>query len=346
MCSMLDGAERHGQAAALEVLVTLTRDLAARRPLADALCAVTRAALDVLPGNHASIRLLDEDGTALCSGARLGAGAIHEPAAFRRGEGLLGWVAEHGQIARVGDAANDPRFDDRPNRGFEVRSIVSVPIRAARRVEGVLTVSAPDEGAFSDRDETIAELLANCAVPLIEVDRLERLSVTDHHTRAFNHRYFVPRLREELERARRTSAPLSLLLMDLDHFKRVNDEHGHAVGDAVLRIVADRVRAAVRRCDVLVRRGGEEFVLLMPATSAIDALGVADRVRTGVGAQPLDIAVRDGAKLRLRQTISIGIATWNGEEGAEELEHRADCAMYGAKRAGRNRVSVAPPQRA
>ncbi len=90
--------------------------------------------------------------------------------------------------------------------------------------------------------------------------------MTDDLTLAFNGRYLASRLVEELERARRSEAPLSILWMDLDHFKLVNDKHGHPTGDQVLRTFVDRVRAATRRVDVLVRRGGEEFVLLMPPT--------------------------------------------------------------------------------
>ena len=91
----------------------------------------------------------------------------------------------------------------------------------------------------------------------------------DDTTMAFNHRYLLPRIVEEMERASRSSGDLSILYMDLDHFKSVNDRFGHAVGDVVLRMFADRVRRAVRRIDVLIRRGGEEFVLVMPATGAI-----------------------------------------------------------------------------
>jgi diguanylate cyclase (GGDEF)-like protein len=129
---------------------------------------------------------------------------------------------------------------------------------------------------------------------------------------------------------------LSFLLMDLDHFKSVNDAHGHAVGDRVLRLFADRVRALVRRTDVLVRRGGEEFALLMPATSEREARVIAERIRESLGTDPFQA---QGAVLR--QTVSIGVATWDGCESGESLEKRADLAMYDAKARGRNRVTVA-----
>ena len=171
-------------------------------------------------------------------------------------------------------------------------------------------------------------------VPAIEKSRLRRLAITDWLTRAYNHRYLGPRLSEEIERARRHGEPISIALMDLDHFKRVNDAHGHDAGDTVLRAFTDRVRAEVRRHDVLVRRGGEEFVLIMPETGAADAYLVAERVRERVAATP--IVLGNGLSLD-RLTVSIGLATWRGEP-SEALQQRADAALYRAKREGRDRV--------
>jgi two-component system cell cycle response regulator len=125
--------------------------------------------------------------------------------------------------------------------------------------------------------------------------------------------------------------------MDLDHFKSVNDKYGHATGDAVLRMFADRVRKAVRRVDVLVRRGGEEFVLIMPATGATQAHATGNRIQVTLHAEPFDA---EGG-VHIRQTVSIGVATWDKRETPEQLERRADEAMYEAKRLGRNRVVVA-----
>jgi diguanylate cyclase (GGDEF)-like protein len=133
--------------------------------------------------------------------------------------------------------------------------------------------------------------------------------------------------------ARRTSTPLSFLLLDLDHFKRVNDAHGHAIGDAVLRHFADRVRERVRRADVLVRRGGEEFALVMPRTTEGEAQVIAERIQETLALTPFAIG-----DVSVVQTVSIGVATWDGDESPEALERRADLAMYEAKDRGRNAV--------
>ena len=273
-------------------------------------------------------------GNLLC-GARSGEGSEERPLAFRRGEGVAGWVAEEGKPALVEDTETDRRF--KKGGGFAIRSMLAVPLWSAARVVGVLGLTSPRPSVFSRDDETMAVLLANCAVPCIERARLERLAITDHHTNAYNQRYLFPRLRDDIERSSRNALPLSILLLDLDNFKQVNDRHGHAVGDRVLRIVADRVRGSVRLTDVLVRRGGEEFVLIMPDTGRKRAAAVADRIRSSLSDNQIDC----GRGIRVAQTVSIGVAMWNGRETAEELEARADTAMYEAKRKGRNTVVAA-----
>jgi diguanylate cyclase (GGDEF)-like protein len=250
---------------------------------------------------------------------------------------MLGWVAETGQVARTGDSRREPRFLDRRERGFDVGSVLSVPVSSGGRTLGVLSMSSPAPNAFSETDEAMAMLLASAAAVALRTAELQTLALTDSQTLAYNRHYLLPRLAEEMERSLRQEEPLSLLLVDLDHFKRVNDRHGHAVGDAVLRAVADAVRGCVRIIDVLIRRGGEEFVLIMPATDEAQAVAVAERLRRRLDAEPL--ALSDG--LALAQTASVGVAQWDTQENADQLEVRADRAMYEAKRRGRNRVVVA-----
>lgn len=326
--------------ATINVLLELTTKLADDLLLEDALKAVTHAALRLLPCEHASVRVFDETQTALLSSARSGAGCIEGPMTFHRGEGIIGWVAEHGEPAKVADVSEDPRFTQRGGQGFTIKSMLAVPLRAANHVVGVLGMTSSSGGIFTTEHEVLATLLANCAVPAIERARLERiraklerLAVTDTQTPAFNHRYLLPKLQEEIERASRNLWPLSVLLMDIDNFKGINDVHGHAVGDRVLQTFADRVLASVRSTDVLVRRGGDEFVLIMPHATENRATEVGERVREEVSRRPLS-----NGSHRVEGTVSIGVATWQVGELAEHLECRADEAMYTAKRDGRNRV--------
>jgi diguanylate cyclase (GGDEF)-like protein len=228
----------------------------------------------------------------------------------------------------------EPRFIERSERGYEVGSLMSVPVCSNGSTLGVLSISSPARDAFSDDDEAMALLLASVAAQALRAAELQTLAMTDSQTLAYNRRYLLPRLSEEMQRARRQAEALSVLLVDLDHFKRVNDRHGHAAGDGVLRAFADAMRECVRAVDVMVRRGGEEFVLIMPATDERHAYAVAERVRARLSQEPLQ--VRPG--LELLQTVSIGVATWDGVEEPEALETRADLAMYQAKRLGRDRV--------
>ncbi|MBS2013456.1 MAG: GGDEF domain-containing protein [Deltaproteobacteria bacterium] len=320
----------------LDVLLQLTAQLTDDRPLEDFLKAVTQATRELLGADHASIRLLDSSRIALLSGARSGTGADDRPMDFKRGEGLLGWVVDMGQSVRIGDVENDSRWIKPHNQTFAIRSLMAEPLWSSGEVIGVLSVTSPELGAFSDGDQLLLRLLANCSAPPIERARLRRLAMFDDITMAFNYRYLTPRLVEEMERASRLSSDVSLLYMDLDHFKSVNDKHGHAVGDAVLRTFADRVRKAVRRVDVLIRRGGEEFVLIMPSTGATQAHATGMRIQHNMHTEPFE----EGA-LSFRQTVSIGVATWDKRETPDQLERRADQAMYEAKRLGRNRVVVA-----
>jgi two-component system cell cycle response regulator len=321
----------------LEILAGMTEELVGDGGVHHCLQTLTDAALRVLGADHASVRLRDDAG-GLRVGARSGVGREQPAPEFDLGQGVLGWVAQHGQLARVSRSVADPRFQDRQERGYPVGSLMSIPIMVRGETRGVLTVSAAAEDAFDEAAEALGRLLAGVAAQTLHADELQRQAVTDSQTRAYNRRYLGPRLCEEIDRAGRRSEPLSVLLLDLDHFKAVNDQYGHGVGDQVLTSFADRVRACVRSVDVLVRRGGEEFVLVMPSTGCEEACHVAERIRRELARTPL--SVRGG--LALSQTVSIGVAVWDGQESAEALEERADQAMYEAKRCGRNRISEAP----
>jgi diguanylate cyclase (GGDEF)-like protein len=176
----------------------------------------------------------------------------------------------------------------------------------------------------------------------IAYHQLERAMVSvresarrDALTGVFNRRCFEERLSEEYYRTRRYGAPLSLVMLDIDHFKRVNDVHGHLAGDEVLRVIAARISEAVRMSDVFARYGGEEFGLILPQTEMPGALAVAEKLRELVAVAP--VPYKDA---RLDITISCGVAQAAAEHATyEELIRLADAALYRAKQAGRNRVA-------
>jgi diguanylate cyclase (GGDEF)-like protein len=163
--------------------------------------------------------------------------------------------------------------------------------------------------------------------------RVTHMATVDALTGVANRRHGEHLLELEIKRARRYKVPAALIGFDIDRFKAINDQFGHPVGDAALRTVADVVQATLRTSDVLIRSGGEEFLIIVPHTSAIDALKIAEKIRVAVA--QTDIAGCD------RLTISLGVAQLADQESADALMLRVDAALSRAKRAGRNCVELA-----
>ena len=169
--------------------------------------------------------------------------------------------------------------------------------------------------------------------------KLVEMATQDFLTGLLNRRETFRRLDEELQRSRRLAVPFSVLLLDLDHFKQVNDSHGHSAGDLVLQTVASVLRRGVRPYDLCCRHGGEEFLVVLPETALTGAAGIAERLRSDIEQQV--ISLPDGQTLQV--TASIGAAALAGDETIDQLIIRADEAMYQAKQGGRNRVCLADP---
>ena len=171
---------------------------------------------------------------------------------------------------------------------------------------------------------------------LDESERLHQLSVTDGLTQVANHRFFHERLREEFRRAQRYDDPVALILLDLDHFKTVNDQFGHPVGDQVLKAVATSIVGSVRETDLVARYGGEEFGVILPKTHLAGSLTVAERVWSDLG------ALRLGPGGQVRITASLGVSGYPNRSvvTADQLLRTADDALYRAKREGRNKISL------
>jgi diguanylate cyclase (GGDEF)-like protein len=216
-----------------------------------------------------------------------------------------------------------------------VRSAAAVPITVAGRLWGALAVGLPE--ARSELDDALEEILADfadlVALAVSNSDawaELERRSTTDPLTGLANRRTLEERLAGEIDRARRSDAPVSVAILDLDHFKGINDRHGHAIGDAVLAQAARSLADACRSHELVARLGGEEFAVLLPAASADAAFAATERLRAAVAA-----AYPRG----LRVSASAGCASARGREvDPTELMRRADHALYRAKHAGRDRT--------
>jgi diguanylate cyclase (GGDEF)-like protein len=220
-----------------------------------------------------------------------------------------------------------------------------VPLAQTRNLLGLVGLGRRLTGApMTDADRELLATLAGLSANALQNSHLYVLAIFDGLTRVFNHRYFMRRLREEFQRARRYGEPLSLLMVDIDHFKRYNDAHGHLRGDRVLAELAEVVLASLRRdVDIVARYGGEEFACILPETEARAAYEAADRIRRRVEAWGVG---RERGAGGPPLTISVGVSTCvpAGSATPEELIEEADKALYAAKRGGRNRVGAAAPR--
>ncbi len=188
---------------------------------------------------------------------------------------------------------------------------------------------ADELGQLADAFNAMAEKLEKSQA------KLQELATHDGLTGLYNHRTFHKLLEDELARAKRFNRPVSLLMLDLDHFKRVNDEHGHLAGDAILKGLSDLLTRQARAIDRVCRYGGEEITIILPEADTDGAAGIAERLRVAVGQEPFDIG--EGRAIHI--AVSIGLASWPAQAAtAEALVSAADSAMYAAKQAGRNRV--------
>ena len=231
-------------------------------------------------------------------------------------------------------------------RTSEVTSVALLPLVRYGNLIGSLNLGSTQEtryieGAATDFLQRLATVVAICLENATNHERLKRVGLSDSLTGVNNRRFFDQRLLEEVGRARRTQEQLTCLFMDVDHFKLVNDEHGHQTGDQVLRVVAGLIREQLRASDVLGRYGGEEFAALLVNASAEAAMEIAERIRTVIEAHPFESMDEKS----LVATISIGVATLSdsGQEAslevlANDLVDRADQGVYTAKRQGRNQV--------
>jgi len=227
-----------------------------------------------------------------------------------------------------------------------LRSVALVPLVRNGRLIGSLNLGSTDPSRFTpvlgtDFIEHMASIIAICLENVISNEMLKYIGLTDALTGVYNRRYIDRRLVEEIARARRQGYRISCMVIDIDHFKQVNDSVGHQAGDEVLREVAARIRAELRMSDALARFGGEEFVVLLIDAELASAAAVAGRIRASVAGRLVEL----GGGQRVAVSVSIGVATLGDFERdhaiegvAQHLVGQADTALYRAKENGRNQV--------
>ncbi|MDI3280556.1 MAG: sensor domain-containing diguanylate cyclase [Bacillota bacterium] len=327
--------------------LAVLRDAASRLSAARTPEAVAQVVADtgakVFPTDFFGVFLVREgDGTLVAAQVCDVADRCPEGTVVEAGQGIVGWVAAHGEFAHSLDVESDTQYQASPWEQ-EFRSFTAFPVVVQQKVSGVLAVGRSGDPPLDQNQVFLLRGLAEQAGMAWERvllhQELERLARTDGLTGLLNRRSFDEALVRELHRAARYRLPLSLILLDVDHFKHYNDQNGHPAGDGLLQAVAQLISRQVRAVDVVARYGGEEFALILPETSGSAAVLLAERIRKAVAQQDFPGGSRQPCG---RVTVSLGVAAYpDSATTAEGLLHEADQALYRAKAGGRNRVEAA-----
>jgi diguanylate cyclase (GGDEF)-like protein len=339
-------AQLAGHVGEMELLLQVSKAVSGTLDLPEQLQELGKEVCARLGISEFSVLLLDETSHQLVVEAVAGdALAAVRGLRLHLGEGVTGEVAAKGQTIYVPDVTKDSRYLHYKGHWRTTGSFLAVPLRTKGRILGVMNLNRRGVDAFSAQETRLVEAIAAQAALAIANARLYQqtleLSFTDPLTAVANRRQLFLRLDQEFSRSVRFGDPLSLLMMDLDLFKQINDKYGHTVGDGVLRGVAQVLRRNVRKIDIVSRYGGEEFCIALPRVGKPEALEVAEKLRRAVGAAPLPSPEGVGP---LRVTISVGVATLGIDaDDVAGLIEKADAALYEAKRQGRDRVAMAVP---
>ena len=285
---------------------------------------------------------------------------------LKMGEGIAGWVAKHGDARVVPDVRNDPFFASRVDdtTKWETRSMICVPLRSKLRVLGVIQLVNVDMERFKEPELFFLQALCDYAAIAIEnvsdnemfflhalcdyaaiaienaraVEKIQELTITDDCTGLYNARHLYKTLDTEVYRSSRFGYEFSVLFIDLDHFKAVNDTYGHLIGSKLLAEIGYLIKAQLRLIDFAFRYGGDEFVVLLPQTGKDQALVVARRLRDGLRASVF--CKEEGLNLNVR--ASIGLSTFpHDARTAHDVIRQADGMMYMVKNSTRDNIGVA-----
>lgn len=329
----------------LNTLVSVGRALTIIDNRNNLLSKILEFAAEIARAEKGSIMLFDEETDELVVKVIRGVGEEIEQKilkgelttkTFKRGEGIAGKVAETGEAIIVNDVLNSTTGFVQSNTS-RVSSILCVPLKVHNEIIGVINITNKiNNEFFTEDDMKIIKEVANQAAVAIHNARLYELAVTDGLTQVFIRRHLFQRLTEELKRAERYHTPVTIIMLDIDLFKSINDTYGHICGDKVLVEITKIMRSAIREIDFIGRYGGEEFCIVLPNTDTKGSKHVARRIHRML--ENLDFSW-SGKPLRI--SVSGGIACYpEHTKSFSDLIRFADAALYHSKRTGRNKTSV------
>lgn len=324
-----------------EVAKTLTSTL----DLKEVLNQIMEMVAEIFQPQDWSLLMLDQEREELYFAVAVGKASERlKKVRLKLGEGIAGWVAKTGQALITENAYKDPRFAQWVDQftGFETRSIACLPLISKGKVLGVMELLGKDSKKMNPQDLQLLGTLTDFAAIAIEnakfVQKIKELTVIDDVTGLYNSRYLHTLLETEISRSLRYRAPFSLIFLDLDHFKLVNDNHGHLIGSRLLKEVGTLYKFCLRTIDWALRYGGDEFIIILPRTGKKEALMVCQRLRRAIN----DSLFFEKENLSIQITASYGISTFpedaRDKEGIIKL---ADQAMYLVKKSGRNGIAIA-----
>lgn len=327
-------------------LFKIATTLSEKMDAAETLKALKKIIREVFPCQQYSLLLLDETTHELHIHSHFGFPQRHADAAqYAPGDDIFGTAIRNRRPVYVQDISNArKRFGYHPGRKVTGGSFLAVPLLSDHSKDvGVMCLYRKAPNSFTkDEVELLRKIAGQVAMVIdriVQYQHHRELSMTDELTGVFNRRYFNQRFDREMQRALRYDRPLSVVMIDIDHFKTYNDHHGHLMGDQVLQEVASLLERSIRKADILARFGGEEFVILLPEIDKERGRKVAEKLRRVV--ERADFPKEDTQPLG-KLTVSLGLAAFpEDSRRAPELLERADQALYTAKTLGRNQVAVA-----
>ncbi|MBI3891059.1 MAG: diguanylate cyclase [Candidatus Wallbacteria bacterium] len=319
----------------VQTLYGVAKDISLTLNFNDLLDVILDRAMKIVMAERGSIMLLDDDTQELkIEVARGVSSEVVSGTRVKLGEAVSGHVLQSGRPMLIADTLKSPNFSKLKEGKIAAGTMLSVPLIAKDKRLGVLNVSKATPYTLDERDQELFMGLANQAAVAIENARLYTLAITDELTKIYIRRFFYQRLSEELRRARRYKGSCTVIILDIDHFKKFNDTYGHPQGDQVLIHVARTLKSCMRKVDIVARLGGEEFAVVCPEQNVEAALVPAERIRRTIEGAMLDLS---GVKVNV--TVSIGLADFpNHAQNQADVIDRADQALYHAKHTGRNRV--------